>query len=264
MDSSLGVQDFNELLRDLGTRSALTEAAVLLGCLGISWLVCMLLRRVLRVNGAVLFGRNVVDGVLFPLVALVLAVVARHVLMGVVKVAVFRVAIPILLSLALIRLAVRVLSAAFPNSTWMRATERTISWLAWIAVVLWITGVMPAVLEELDSVRWQIAGGMVSLRTMIEGALTAGVVMVLALWLSSAIERKIIHGTGNDLSMRKMVSNIVRALLLFVGLLFAMSAVGINLTALSVLGGAVGVGLGFGLQKIAANYISGFVILAER
>jgi small-conductance mechanosensitive channel len=120
------------------------------------------------------------------------------------------------------------------------------------------------VLEELDSVRWQIAGGMVSLRTMIEGALTAGVVMVLALWLSSAIERKIIHGTGNDLSMRKMVSNIVRALLLFVGLLFAMSAVGINLTALSVLGGAVGVGLGFGLQKIAANYISGFVILAER
>ena len=56
----------------------------------------------------------------------------------------------------------------------------------------------------------------------------------------------------------------MRALLLFVGLLFALSAVGIDLTALSVLGGAIGVGLGFGLQKIAANYISGFVILAER
>ncbi len=56
----------------------------------------------------------------------------------------------------------------------------------------------------------------------------------------------------------------MRALLLFVGLLIALSAVGIDLTALSVLGGAIGVGLGFGLQKIAANYISGFVILAER
>ena len=56
----------------------------------------------------------------------------------------------------------------------------------------------------------------------------------------------------------------MRALLLFVGLLLALSAVGIDLTALSVLGGAIGVGLGFGLQKIAANYISGFVILAER
>jgi len=264
MEASLGVQDFDQLLRDLATPSALTEAAVLLGCLGLSWLVCMLLRRVLKINGAVVFGRNVIDGVLFPLVALVLAVVARHVLSGVVKVAVFRVAIPILLSLALIRFAVRVLSAAFPDSAWMRTIERTISWIAWIAVVLWVTGVMPAVMEELDSVRWQIAGNMVSLRTMIEGALTAAVVMVLALWMSSAIERKIIHGTGNDLSMRKMVSNIVRAVLLFLGLLFAMSAVGINLTALSVLGGAVGVGLGFGLQKIAANYISGFVILAER
>ena len=264
MEASLGVQDFDQLLRDLATPSALTEAAVLLGCLGLSWLVCMLLRRVLKIHGAVIFGRNVVDGVLFPLVALVLAVVARHFLAGVVKVAVFRVAIPILLSLALIRFAVRVLSAAFPDSAWMRTIERTISWIAWIAVVLWVTGVMPAVMEELDSVRWQIAGNMVSLRTMIEGALTAAIVMVLALWMSSAIERKIIHGTGNDLSMRKMVSNIVRAVLLFLGLLFAMSAVGINLTALSVLGGAVGVGLGFGLQKIAANYISGFVILAER
>jgi small-conductance mechanosensitive channel len=61
-----------------------------------------------------------------------------------------------------------------------------------------------------------------------------------------------------------MAANLVRMLLLFVGLLLALSAVGIDLTALSVFGGAIGVGLGFGLQKIAANYISGFVILAER
>jgi small-conductance mechanosensitive channel len=179
-------------------------------------------------------------------------------------VAVFKLAIPILTSLVLIRLTVRVLSAAFPNNLWMRAIERTVSWLAWIAVVLWVTGVLPAVLEQLDGVRWKIGGAQISLRNMIEGSLTAAVVMVLALWVSSAVERKIIHGTGNDLSMRKMVSGIVRAVLLFIGLMFAMSAVGIDLTALSVLGGAVGVGLGFGLQKIAANYVSGFVILAER
>ena len=61
-----------------------------------------------------------------------------------------------------------------------------------------------------------------------------------------------------------MASNAVRAFLLLVGLLFALSAVGVDLTALSVLGGALGVGLGFGLQKLAANYVSGFVILAER
>jgi small-conductance mechanosensitive channel len=56
----------------------------------------------------------------------------------------------------------------------------------------------------------------------------------------------------------------MRAFLLLIGLLFALSAVGVDLTALSVLGGALGVGLGFGLQKLAANYVSGFVILLER
>ena len=264
MNATYDLHEFQDLLRNLATQSALTEAAVLLGCLGVSWLLCAALRRVLHIQGAVLFGRSVVDGVLFPVFALVLALIAKQLLVGVVKVAVFKLAIPILISLVLIRLTVRVLSAAFPNNHWVRVIERTVSWIAWIAVVLWVTGVMPAVLEQLDGVRWKIGGAQISLRNLIEGTLTAGVVMVLALWISAAVERKIIRGTGDDLSMRKMAANIVRAVLLFVGLLFAMSAVGIDLTALSVLGGAVGVGLGFGLQKIAANYVSGFVILAER
>ena len=142
--------------------------------------------------------------------------------------------------------------------------ERTVSWAAWIAVVLWITGVLPPILEELEGVHWKIGGASVSLRNLIEGALSAGVVMVLTLWLSSALEKKLIRGTGGDLSMRKMVANLLRIVLLVVGLLVALSSVGIDLTALSVLGGAVGVGIGFGLQKLAANYVSGFVILAER
>ena len=88
---------------------------------------------------------------------------------------------------------------------------------------------------------------------------------MLALWISAAIEKKLLStGSGHDLSLRKIAANVVRAVLLFFGLLLALSAVGIDLTALSVLGGAIGVGLGFGLQKIAANYVSGFVILAER
>ncbi len=257
-------QELFDLLEGLTHRTALTEAGVLIGCLLLSWLVCTLLRRVLTIEGAVLFGRKVLDGVLFPALALLFAWVARYALSNLLTVAVFKLAIPILTSLAIIRLVVRVLSAAFPDARWSRALERTVSWLAWIAVVLWITGFMPAALKELEDVKWQMGGATVSLRAMIEGTITAAIVMMLALWLSAALEKKIIKGTGNDLSMRKMVSNIVRAVLLFVGLLFAMSAVGINLTALSVLGGALGVGLGFGLQKIAANYVSGFVILAER
>jgi len=89
-------------------------------------------------------------------------------------------------------------------------------------------------------------------------------VLVLALWISAALEKRVLNRTLQDLSLRKVAANALRALLLMVGLLFALSAVGVDLTALSVLGGALGVGLGFGLQKLAANYVSGFVILFER
>ncbi len=264
MTDQFDLRELQELLHNLTSQGALTEAGVLVGCLILSYAVCMMLRRVLKIQGAVLFGRKVIDGVLFPVLALFLALTARELLSSVMTVAVFKVAVPILVSLVLIRLTVRVLSLAFPHNAWMRAIERTVSWVAWIAVVLWVTGVMPAVLQHLDAIKWKIGGSQLSLRNLIEGVLTAAVVMVLSLWVSAALERKIIRGTGDDLSMRKMVSNIVRTVLLFVGLLFAMSAVGIDLTALSVLGGALGVGLGFGLQKIAANYVSGFVVLAER
>jgi small-conductance mechanosensitive channel len=131
--------------------------------------------------------------------------------------------------------------------------------------VLWITGIAPLVLDAMDDVRWKVGNGSMSLRNVLEGGITAGVVLVLALWISGAIEKRLLAtATGHDLSLRKIVANVVRSLLLLFGLLLALSAVGIDLTTLSVLGGAIGVGLGFGLQKIAANYISGFVILAER
>jgi small-conductance mechanosensitive channel len=256
--------DLLVLVDQLTTRNALAELGVLTLCLVLAWGVAAGLRRITGFEGAVLFGRRVVDGVLFPALALLFAWLARYVLSAMLPVAVFKLAIPILTSLAAIRLVVRVLSAAYPESGWMRAIERTVSWLAWLLVVLWITGVLPAVMNELDGVTWQIGGTTLSLRSMIEGSISAAVVMMLALWASAAIEKKIIRGTGDNLSMRKMIANIVRIVLLFLGLLVALSAAGIQLTALSVFGGAIGLGLGFGLQKITANYVSGFVVLAER
>jgi small-conductance mechanosensitive channel len=110
-----------------------------------------------------------------------------------------------------------------------------------------------------------VGGARLSVRKIIEGSLTAGLVLIIALWVSAAIESRLLRSAkGGELSLRMAVSNAARALLLFVGLLLALSAVGIDLMALSVLGGAIGVGIGFGLQKLAANYVSGFVILAER
>jgi small-conductance mechanosensitive channel len=117
----------------------------------------------------------------------------------------------------------------------------------------------------MEGIRWKLGGADVSLRSLVEGALSAVVVLVAALWTSAAIESRLMVGAGvANLSLLKIAANAVRALLLLVGVLLALSAAGIPLGALGVLGGAVGVGIGFGLQKLAANYVSGFVILAER
>ena len=264
LTQSLSADQVNELLASLTQASALTELAVLAGCLFVAWGVVRLLRGRELPEGSIWFGKRIVDGVFFPVLALALAYGAKLALAGAIKPAVFRLAIPILISLVVIRISVRVLGVTFPNLRWVRVIERSISWLAWIAVALWVTGVLPLMMDAMSEVQWKIGAGHISLRNVVEGSLTAGVVLVLALWISAAIEKQLLRGTGNTLSVRKMVANIVRTLLLFVGVLFAMSAAGIDLTALSVLGGAIGVGLGFGLQKIAANYISGFVVLAER
>ena len=264
MAQELNANELNDLLDSLATTTALTELAVLAGCLAVSFLVVRLLRGKQAPEGSIWFGGRIIDGVLFPVLALALAYAVRVVLAGSVKLAVFKLAVPILMSLVLIRLSVRVLGVTFPNSGWVRIIERSISWLAWGAVVLWVTGALPFVLDSMDEVSWKVGNAHITLRNVVEGTITAGVVMVLALWISAGIEKQLLGGSGDDLSIRKMAANLVRAALLFIGLLLALSAVGIDLTALSVLGGALGVGLGFGLQKIAANYVSGFVILAER
>jgi small-conductance mechanosensitive channel len=258
------MHDFFQLFADLITPRAAIEAAWLLSCLGASWLLCSVLRRLFQTQEvSVMFGQRLIDGLMFPVLALMF-VFAIKALSVSKSAAVFKIAIPALISLVLIRFAVRVLGAAFPQATWIKTTERTISWVVWVSVVFWVTGVLPLVLEELDSVRFKMGATQLTLRVLLEGLLTALIVLVSALWVSAALERKIIGGMGSDLSTRKMIANIVRAVLLTVGLMFGLVAVGIDLTALSVVGGALGVGVGLGLQKIAANYISGFVILAER
>lgn len=264
--------ELSRLLDDLFKPSALTELALLAACLLLAWLIVRTLRSTLagepsapKQAPSVLFGRNLIDGVLFPLLALLLALGARKLLPALgVPVAVFKLVLPVLVSLAAIRLLVRVMSAAFPASRWVRLIERSVSWLAWVGVVLWITGLLPIILDGMDDVTWKLGSSQMSLRNLIEGGLSAVVVLIIALWISSAIEARLLTGATTDISIRKMAANASRALLLFVGLLMALSAAGIDLTALGVLGGALGVGIGFGLQKLASNYVSGFVILAER
>ena len=268
MAQAMSADELIQLARGLLKPTALIELGVTLGCLLAAFGVLRLVQgkqgRIGVTHATIWFGQRIIDGVLFPLLALLFALLARWLLRGQIPIAVFKLVIPILMSLAAIRLTGRVLRSAFPGSAAMLAFERSVSWIAWIAVAMWITGVLPLILQELDDIHWKFGTTQVSVRNVIEGAVTAVIVLIAALWVSSELESRLLKGATENISIRKMAANALRALLLFVGLIFALEAAGIDLTALGVLGGALGVGIGFGLQKLAANYVSGFVILAER
>ena len=261
------IDDFEGWLGAFTQATVLTELAVLVACVLLAWLLVRTLRQGLGQQEvrSIWFGRNNVDGVLFPLLLLTLAFVARELLAHRLPVTLLKVAIPVLVSLLVIRVGVKVLQATFSEARWVRPLEQTISWLAWLMMVLWVSGLLPIVMNELDQITWKVGSTTLSVRNVLEGIVTGGAVLIITLWISAGIESRLLrNATGGELSLRKAISNAVSALLMFVGLMLALSAVGIDLTALSVLGGAVGVGIGLGLQKLAANYVSGFVILTER
>jgi small-conductance mechanosensitive channel len=253
-------------LHGLTLAQASLELAVMAGCVMAAWLLAWAVRRATsQLELSILLGRRLMDGVLFPLALMVFSFAANAVLQQWSTATLMKIWLPVCVSLAAIRLSVKVLQVTFKQSDWVRPIERTLSWVAWGAAVLWITGLLPLLLEELDQIHWKVGGSLLSVRTLIEGGVTATVVLILTLWLSSALEARLLkNATGSDLSLRKAMSNAATALLLFIGVLMALSSAGIDLTALSVMGGALGVGIGLGLQKLAANYVSGFVILTER
>ncbi|WP_431265997.1 mechanosensitive ion channel family protein [Roseateles chitinivorans] len=143
------------------------------------------------------------------------------------------------------------------------------SWIAWLGSILWIVGVLPILIDELQDADLTFlpknGKAYITVYDVLLGVLQVGAVLLVVLWLSSVIESRLLRGKSVlDLSMRKIAVNLTRTALLVAGAMVALNTLGLNLSALSWLGGAVGVGLGFGLQKIAANYVSGFMILAER
>ena len=274
LNHTLSLRELESLLTMLARPQALIEVGLVLACLALSWLIVYRISRHVTVapgHHSVLLGHRVFDGVLFPVVALLLALGARRVmpLLGE-PVALFRVVIPVLLSLVVIRLVARVLRATMPDSIGIKLLERSVSWVAWLGSILWIVGVLPILIDELDDYKPSFLpkgpnGHATSVYDLLIVVLQVGAVMLVVLWLSSTVEARLLRGKSVlDLSMRKIAVNLTRTALLVIGAMVALNTVGLNLSALSWLGGAVGVGLGFGLQKIAANYVSGFMILAER
>ena len=257
------MRDMDQLLQDIQHPLWWLELLGLLLCLGVAW---ALTRRVSQaMSGHTRWtGRSVTKGFVFPFLALVLVFGLRALAATHGPTPLLSLALPVLLSLVVIRMLVRLLTGLFPQSRSVQWMERSVSWLVWLALVMWFTGLDKPLLHELEAVELVFGKNKLSLLTLLQGAAYTCLVLMVSLWLSALAERALIAPAVMDLSVSKMAGNALRALLMFLGLVIALSAIGVDLTVLSVLGGALGVGLGFGLQNLAANYVSGFVILLER
>ncbi|MAT64554.1 MAG: mechanosensitive ion channel protein MscS [Gammaproteobacteria bacterium] len=211
------------------------------------------------------FTRKSLRRMLFPLSMLVGVFVGRAVLDSIdYPVVVLDIAVPLLLSLAAIRLLVYLLRKSFTPSPAVKAWESLVSTSIWILVALHLLGWLPYVLQAMDEFAFSLGATRISLLAVVKLVLLIALLWVIAFWLSALIERRMTSAAHVSPGLRVGVAKVSKVVLLTLALLVALDAVGIDLTALTVFGGALGVGIGFGLQRIASNFISGFIVLFDR
>lgn len=174
------------------------------------------------------------------------------------------VVIPLMLSLAGIRLLVYFVRKAFRPGPVVKAWENLIATSVWIVVALHLLGWLPVVLKGLDAMAMEFGSTRISLLETLKLLLALALLWLMALWLGRVIEQRISQASFVNPGMQVALVKLSKFALLVFAFLLALNAVGIDLTALAVFGGALGVGLGFGLQRIASNFISGFIVLFDR
>lgn len=259
----LNAISFERLETLLGTTHGRVQVAVVLACFAIAWLVDRRVTRGFAPGAEATHLRGGVVRGVFPITALLLLVLARPAFRKHDDTLFFDFAIPLAIALAGIRVAVYTVRRLFPDAAWLASSERAIGFAIWGALVLYFGGIGSELMHWLDSIRIPVGRTQVSLASMIEGLIVVVVTMSVALWLSGFLERRLMQTELNP-NLRAVTSKLLRAFLVLIGVLFALQAVGFDLTLLSVFGGALGVGIGLGLQRLAANYIAGFAILLDK
>ncbi len=258
-----------DLWLDLQDPAIVWQLGTLAACLLVAWIVE---RRVLRwwhasqptlqIRGSDA-ALQAIGRILWPAFAMLLVAAVRPVLAVWHKTNALRLAVVLLLAYALIQTIVFMVSKLVRTRA-IAAFERVLVALVWAGVALYVTGYGVDVVEFLDALVFPIGKQRVSLWTILSGGFWVMLTLLVALWVGRVLETRLLAIDSGDLAVRTVLGRILRAALILVAVLVGLSLVGLDITALSVFGGALGVGLGLGLQRIASSFISGFVVLLER
>ena len=244
----------------------LWQLGVLAVCALVAWGAMRLLKPYLdKPDTPWTAGRAGIRRVGFPLFMLLALLLARDIAdIWLVNTHLLNLAVPLLLALAGVRLVIYALRYVFEPRESLKLWERTAVWLIWGAFALHITGLLPRIHAAMEALSFQSGSHRFSMWLLFQAAVVIVVAVIVALTLARIVESRLMGVEQMNLSLRMALSKAARTVFLILAVLVALPAVGIDLTVLSVFGGALGVGIGFGLQKVASNYISGFIILLDR
>ena len=263
-----------DLIHDAGGPGFFWQIGVLAICLLIAW---PLSRRVVKrlevrhqsASFSLRMAAVSLERAVFPLISWLLVSVARFSLESLIPISVLRLALVPLFGITSLYVTFyilrRVISGHGQLNGMLVLVEKVLTTLTWIAMGLYVLGVLPDVVAWMRDVRFSIGGKQhINLADSLMAMVWILLTVLVAMWFGSWLEERLMRATTLDSNLKVVLTRITKALLLLVSLLLSLSLVGIDLTVLSVFGGALGVGLGLGLQKIASNYISGFIILLDR
>jgi small-conductance mechanosensitive channel len=257
---------WQEVLADISTEAALWQFAIIIAASTLAWAINGGLRAYVMRNAPENWklGIGGINRVLFPLSTLIFVYIAQLILAYWQHTSLLQLASKLLLAMAVIRLVVYAVRYIVAPGGLLKTLENTVSGFIWIVTALHLSGLLPQILNVLEDVEFSIGKNPFNLLLALQALLTILVTIFITLWFSRVIENRLMSAQNVNMNLRVVLAKLLRVFLLFIAILFALSAVGLDITMLSVFGGALGVGLGFGLQRIASNYVSGFIILLDK
>lgn len=272
------------VLADVQTEFAQPNALYQFAAIGLAIIAAYLLSSPLRArlkelrdqipdNGLInhfkLFAIHVVKGILFSCIAAsllalsVMTLQALHIIDPNTRLGFVRLAYSIFYSWALLLVILNLLSGMISPRLFGQFSRRFVSIVFWILAALYMVGVLSDIVDAMKATSLPIGSAQVTVWSAFVGLITVIITLSIANWLANLCESALMNSQLEP-NIRVVFARLSRVALMVLAVLIALSSVGINLTVLSVFGGAIGVGIGFGMQKIASNYISGFIILFDR
>ena len=257
---------WQEIQADVHTYVMLWQAALIIIAIVTAWMINGALRNYVMQRAPEHWKLAIgsINRVLFPMSSLVLVLFSQLILSGWQHTGLLQLASRLLLAMAFIRLVVYLVRYLFQPSGWLKTLESVIAWSIWGILALYLTGLLPQITQGLEAKHFNIGKNSVNLLQVLQAMFTVVFTIFIALWISRLLENKLMRADHVNLNMRVVLGKLIRIILLCVATLIALSAVGLDISLLSLFGGALGVGLGFGLQRIASNYVSGFIILLDK